>query len=135
MGEWRDKNWFNTPGPIYAAEPAFAGNLTGVALENFARDTKGGLIVCRQPQDEEQMRDLVDAIETQEISGFGINGNLLWTPKEVDKWWARRDKIIQEASLSKEWLEYINSGHLEEYLEQYKRYLKEFNCELKYLAG
>jgi hypothetical protein len=92
-GNWTEKNWLNVPGPFYGAmtDTCQAGPVQ--APGNVLFDENFQEFVWRQPRNENEVRDVLNAAYQDPFDGYGWDGDAHWTAAAVFEWWNRRDDV------------------------------------------
>ncbi|MFO0960396.1 MAG: hypothetical protein U0800_23670 [Isosphaeraceae bacterium] len=94
-GIWEERCWLNTPGPFYCAETdtCLGGPLS--APSNVLITEDGQEFIFRQPHNEGELRAVVRAANCEPACGYGADGNLHWTERDIEQWHSRRDEIME----------------------------------------
>ncbi|MFG2840974.1 hypothetical protein ACGFYE_38990 [Streptomyces zaomyceticus] len=84
------------PGPFHGADTDNCGtgriHAPGLVLCEAEHVTE---YVYRQPRTTEELRQLVDAAETEAFCRYGCDGDTHWTPEAVREWWRDRGRRRQ----------------------------------------
>jgi hypothetical protein len=114
LGQWTDKHWLNTPGPVYCGATDNCGTGPFAAPNNVHIDAEGYEFVFRQPVNRYEVRQVLLAADHDPFSGYGAGGDVHWTYEAIKEWWrGRRD---MEAELAKEYKEQLALGDRKNYL-------------------
>ncbi|MEV4510746.1 ferredoxin [Dactylosporangium sp. NPDC049525] len=96
LGTWPQRDWRNVPGPFYGAETdnCWTGRLHAPDLVLYD-DGYGSEFVYRQPRDELETCDLLEAVLADPFGGYAMDGDQHWAPADVTAWWRDRQRIIE----------------------------------------
>jgi hypothetical protein len=130
--------WLSTPGPIYCANTDNCGTGPIVAPNNVSLDKEGYEIIFRQPANDLELQQVLEAADADPFDGYRFDGNTRWTSRLVDDWIANKKRLIDvvnnllrsaeklparsgqlHLSMYSHWLEFIHNG-LDDYLSGYK---------------
>jgi hypothetical protein len=92
-GRWADRNWLNVPGPFYGAETDSCAAGIGQAPGHVLIDERGQEFVWRQPQNEEELRNVLSAAYQDPFDGYAWDGDDHWTSGLVQDWWNQRERV------------------------------------------
>ena len=122
--------WLSTPGPIYCANTDNCGGGPIVAPNNVALDEGGYEIIFRQPSNDYELRQVIEAAECEPFEGYRFDGNSHWTPKLVDEWSSNRDALVKY--VNKQLMATMNrSEHISYYLRaSYDRWFEYIRHDL-----
>ena len=131
LGNWSDKHWMNTPGPVYCGQTDNCGTGPLAAPNNVCVDDQGYEVIFRQPTTELELHQTLQAAAWDPFSGYAVDGNSHWSYQAIREWWSRRKELEQEISKLKhfattyqDWLDYLR-GDLHLYLRVYAFFLEE----------
>jgi len=97
QGKWEEKHWMNTPGPIYGADTVSCGAGPPAAPNNVGVDELWHEVIYRQPVNDYELRQVVNAAWAEVVDGYGADGDLHWSYKTIKEWWVGpRRKVEQE---------------------------------------
>jgi hypothetical protein len=89
---------FNLPGPFYGAETDTCETGPAEAPTNVLMDRKGQEFVCKQPNNEEELRDIISAALCECFSGYGADGDFHWNLRLIRQWWRSRTDLLAQVS-------------------------------------
>jgi hypothetical protein len=95
------RNPLNLPGPFYGAETDTCATGPDEAPNNVLMDRYGQEFVCKQPANEEELRDIISAARCEcfcGYGGYGADGNDHWTLALIRDWWKSRHDLLAHAS-------------------------------------
>lgn len=95
LGIWTQKHWMNTPGPFYCSSTDNTETGPLAAPNNVGVDREGFEVIFRQPVNQFELSQLIQAAEWDPFQNYGADGNVHWTPQTVRDWWAQRAELIQ----------------------------------------
>jgi hypothetical protein len=119
------RNPLNIPGPFYGAETDTCETGTAEAPHNVLLDPSGQEFVFTQPENEDELRDILSAAICECFVGYGADGDDHWTLTLIREWWGSRLDLLTLSSQtrglpeSKRRWERILSGGGETYLSSY----------------
>jgi hypothetical protein len=90
-GAFTDKHPLNIPGPFYGAATDTCCGGPEYAPRSVLFDHEGMEFVWRQPRDDSEVHELMQAAYDDPFSGFGRDGDRHWTPALVREWWCGQD--------------------------------------------
>lgn len=131
---WSDNRWLNTPGTIYCGQTDNCGTGHPEASYNICEDAHGYEIIFRQPVNQHELLEVIQAAACDPFGGYGCDGNRHWNREALREWWARHDELKQEIKRMKAsrgwipeaydaWLSYIDGDAL--------LYLRVYACFLE----
>ncbi len=143
QGNWADKHWMNTPGPLYCGSTDNCGTGFFEAPNNVRFDAEGFQVIYRQPVDIYELRQVMLASSHDTFQGYGADGDANWSYGAIKVWWSKqRSAIMQEVRRYIEildpqgtkkdhdyvgglwrWLDYLASESLRQYLQIYAFFL------------
>lgn len=125
------RNPFNLPGPFYGAETDTCETGPAEAPHNILMDRNGQEFVCKQPSNEDELRDVISAALCECFIGYGADGDFHWTLSLIREWWrGRTDSLAQVGDLRGDfesithWKRLL-SGDAEQYLRAYAFFVEE----------
>lgn len=119
QGEWADRHWMSTPGPIYCGDTDNCGTGPLQAPNNVVLDGNGFQILYRQPVHLYELKQVAQAADHDTFHAYGVDGDLHWSYEAVKAWWiGPRRQIEHEARLL-----YVANSHLHNYYIELKRWL------------
>ncbi len=143
LGSWNNRNRMNTPGTLYCAIGDNCGSGPLIAPNNIATDEDGYDIVFRQPVNNYELGQVLEAADTEPFQSYGMDGDVHWSYTSIREWWRSREEIeavvqklymkqvnlkegknYHEFSMLSRWLSYYKEG-LHEYLQVYSFYVEE----------
>jgi hypothetical protein len=95
QGKWLAKRWPNTPGPFYGADTDSCGTGPIQAPNNSGLDENDFEYIFKQPSNLKELSEVVEAAKVNVFSGYGMDGNPIWTLSLIREWWDRRDELLQ----------------------------------------
>ena len=103
-GEWKARNAWNIPGPVYVGDddscgtgPDAAPNNVWLPTDNEYVSDPGGEFVFRQPASMFELRQIVIASETNAMDAYGADGDAHWTAQDVHEWWRTMSESVAAA--------------------------------------
>lgn len=108
-GQWRDRRWMNTPGPIYTGKSDFVLMGPTIASNFVALDDEQVDVVFRQPVTEADLGEVLQAADSDPFGGYACDGNTHWTIGDVREWWHRVPEIrrhIEDHLLNDTWYQH-----------------------------
>jgi hypothetical protein len=99
-GDWAAIHWMNTPGPIYGAATDTCGTGPLIAPNNIMHDSDGQEVVFRQPVNDYELRQVLQAADADPFGGYGANGNDYWSYPLIKEWWKRH---AERTALINQW--------------------------------
>ncbi len=97
-GQWVDKHWMNTPGPIYCGQTDNCGTGPIQAPENVHVDARDYEVIYRQPVNFLELEAVVNAASCDPFGGYGADGDLHWTSEAIRHWWENRENLLGEVT-------------------------------------
>jgi len=125
------RNRFNLPGPFYGAETDTCETGPAEAPHNVLMDCNGQEVVCKQPSNEEELRDIISAALCECFCGYGADGDFHWTLRLIREWWQSRTDLLAHAGHLRGDPESITnwkrllSGDAQQYLRAYAFFVEE----------
>lgn len=93
-GQWANKNWMNTPGPLYGGATDNCGTGPLAAPNNVYTDHDGYEVVFRQPVNHYELQQVLDAAGQDPFLGYGADGDAQWSYHTIRAWWKRRSELV-----------------------------------------
>ncbi len=95
-GMWTDKQWMNTPGPLYCGQTDNCGTGPLAAPNNVHVDHEGYEFIFRQPVNLYELRQVLQAAYEDPWQGYGADGDAHWSFDGLKEWWACRRELEVE---------------------------------------
>ncbi len=109
-GVWTDKQWMNTPGPLYCGQTDNCGTGPLAAPNNVHVDHAGYEFIFRQPVNLYELRQILQAAYEDPLQGYGADGDAHWSFERLKEWWAHRREL--EAEIDRRYREQLAlEGH------------------------
>lgn len=119
------RNPLNIPGPFYGAETDTCETGTTEAPHNVLLDQSGQEFVFTQPENENELRDILSAAICECFVGYGADGDDHWTLTLIREWWRSRldllalsARVMGEKESTERWRRLL-CGEGEAYLRAY----------------
>lgn len=94
-------------------------------------DRNGQEFVCKQPSNEDELRDVISAALCECFIGYGADGDFHWTLRLIREWWRGRTDLLAQVGDFRgdpesitNWTRLL-SGDAEQYLRAYAFFVEE----------
>lgn len=145
QSDFDNKDWLNTPGPLYTTNKNTYGSGYIIAQHNIAFNSAMNQVIFKQPLNKKESDKTILALELDDFEGYYFDGNCCWNKDNILAWWDKsedrvaailelyKQELYKTAKEDKEdfkrptpenykyWLDFYQGGmkhYLEWYLEQ-----------------
>lgn len=92
---WANRHWLGIPGVCYtgATDSCLAGRYE--ASNTVLYDEHGCEFIFRQPRNEMELLETLNASLTDSFGEYGFDGHRTWTVTLVREWWKNRRRVVE----------------------------------------